>query len=174
MSLSLPQSNFFTTASGTKIHYLQTGNPKGQLLVCMHGLGGSTETYTPLLPYIPQHYNIVLVDFQGFGKSPLKSTTEPLSILGHVADIHDLIASLQGDSDGSAPASKVRRCNAPDGNVLLLIYIKSRSLSSGTPSVVSLASNTPPPTPKPLQGSHFSVQAVPAPTFPSFGRGCST
>jgi len=33
----------------------------------------------------------VLVDFQGFGKTPLASRTARLSISGHVSDIHDLV-----------------------------------------------------------------------------------
>jgi pimeloyl-ACP methyl ester carboxylesterase len=96
-------SSYLTTASGTKTHYLQGGNPSGPLLICLHGLGGSTETFLPLVSSLLQTHSVVLVDFPGFGKTPLTESARPLSIEGHVADLGDLIASLQGTS--SSPAS---------------------------------------------------------------------
>jgi pimeloyl-ACP methyl ester carboxylesterase len=93
-------SHFYTTSAGTKTHYLQTGDPTAKLLICLHGLGGSVETFKPLLAYLPRTQNIVLVDFQGFGKSPLTSATKPLSISGHVSDLHNLITHLQADNSG--------------------------------------------------------------------------
>jgi pimeloyl-ACP methyl ester carboxylesterase len=102
------ESKFFTTSRKTKTHYLQTGNRNGQLVICLHGLGGSVNTFKPLVPYLPIQYNIVLVDFQGYGQTPLTSRTEPLSIDGHVSDLHDLVAFLQTDSNGHAEGRKVR------------------------------------------------------------------
>lgn len=97
MSTPTPASSFFTTPSGTQLHYLQTGTPSGQTLICLHGIGGSTSTFTPLLPFLPQTLNIILVDFPGHGKTPLPKT-QPLSIAGHVNDLHHLITSLQTSS----------------------------------------------------------------------------
>ena len=99
-------SSYFTASSGTKTHYLQGGNLTGTLLVCLHGLGGSTETFIPLVPYLPPTHHIILVDFQGFGKTPLADPTQRLSIAGHAADVGELIASLQG-TVSSAPAKVV-------------------------------------------------------------------
>jgi hypothetical protein len=89
-------SSFHITSSGSKLHYLQTGCSSGPLLLCLHGLGGSTETFIPLLPYLPSCYSIVLLDFPGFGESPFipKSTTATVS--GYVADLGEFIAALQG------------------------------------------------------------------------------
>ncbi|KAJ9157565.1 Alpha beta hydrolase fold protein [Pleurostoma richardsiae] len=98
-------SSYFTTPSGTKIHFLQSGNPSGQLLICLHGLGGSTETFTPLLPLLPQSFNVVRVDFPGFGKTPLPAPPARVSVEGHVADLHHLITSLQAAALPAAPAA---------------------------------------------------------------------
>jgi 3-oxoadipate enol-lactonase len=99
-------SKFFTTTKGTKTHYLQTGDKNGTLLICLHGLGGSVNTFTSLVKYLPEKYNIVLVDFQGFGKTPLRSKTEPIIFGDYVPDLHDLVTFLQADS-GSVEGSKV-------------------------------------------------------------------
>jgi pimeloyl-ACP methyl ester carboxylesterase len=102
------ESKFFTTSKTTRTHYLQTGNRNGRLIICLHGLGGSVNTFKPLVPYLQEQYNIVLVDFQGYGQTPLTSKTEPLSIVGHVSDLYDLVTFLQTDGDSHAKGGKVR------------------------------------------------------------------
>ncbi|KAF1969460.1 alpha/beta-hydrolase [Bimuria novae-zelandiae CBS 107.79] len=92
-------SSFYTAESGAKLHYKQTGAESGPLIVCLHGLGGSTETYTPLLPLLPSKYRIILLDFPGFGQSSLPTTEKSLSINGHVSDVDEFIAHVQGSSD---------------------------------------------------------------------------
>ncbi|KAF6843920.1 alpha beta hydrolase fold protein [Colletotrichum musicola] len=103
---TLLSSSYFTAPSGTKTHYLQAGDPSGRLLVCLHGLGGSTETFAPLLPSLPRSYNTVLVDFQGFGKTSLADPTKKLSVAGHADDFRHLIASLE-TSAGERTAKSV-------------------------------------------------------------------
>ncbi|KAI4711221.1 hypothetical protein J4E89_003786 [Alternaria sp. Ai002NY15] len=99
-------SSHYKTTSGTNTHYLQGGDPSGPLLVCLHGLGGSTETFSPLVPSLPQAYNIVLVDFPGFGKTPLAGVTKALSVEGLVSDLDDLITHLT-KSETVAPSKAV-------------------------------------------------------------------
>ncbi|KAF2026262.1 alpha/beta-hydrolase [Setomelanomma holmii] len=96
-------SSYHTTAAGTKLHYAQTGSLSGPLLICLHGLGGSIEKFFPLLTYLPSTYHIILLDFPGFGKSPFPKQPSSISIANHVADLGDLISSLQrASSDSSA------------------------------------------------------------------------
>lgn len=114
-------SNYFTTSSGTNLHYLQGGDSSGPLLVCLHGLGGSTETFLPLVPFLPQDFSIVLVDFQGFGKTPLAKPQEKISIAKHVSDLGDLITSLQGYS-GLSASSKVIVVGHSLGAIIALHY----------------------------------------------------
>ena len=100
-------SNYITTSSGTKSHYLQGGDSSGPLLICLHGLGGSTETFLSLLPFLPQGFAIVLVDFQGFGKTSLANSDRRISIANHVSDLGDLVTSLQGRSGPSASSKTI-------------------------------------------------------------------
>jgi 3-oxoadipate enol-lactonase len=98
-----PTSHFHLTTAGTKLHYLQFGSTEGPLLLCLHGLGGSRDTFLPLLPVLPKSYKIILVDFQGFGKSPLIKSPNTISVARHVADMGDLIAAVQRPSRLSQP-----------------------------------------------------------------------
>lgn len=99
------ESGFITTPNDTKYHYLRTGSETGSLLICLHGLGGSTETFKPLLPQIPSDFSIVLLDFPGFGKSP-PAPNKP-SIAQYVSDLHYLVTSLQGNTSPETGERKV-------------------------------------------------------------------
>ncbi|KAI4693571.1 uncharacterized protein J4E88_001944 [Alternaria novae-zelandiae] len=114
-------SSYFKTSSGTNTHYLRGGDPSGPLLVCLHGLGGSTETFSPLVPSLLPTHNIILVDFPGFGKTPLAGVRKPLSVEGLVVDLADLIASLRESSNGSA-SSKVVIFGHSLGAIVALHY----------------------------------------------------
>jgi hypothetical protein len=76
--------------------------------ICQKGLGGSVNTFKSLARLLPGAYNQVLVDFQGFGDTPLTSKTEPLSVAKHVSDLNDLVLFLRRDSNGRTKEGKVR------------------------------------------------------------------
>lgn len=107
------------TLNGTNIHYLSSGNPQGRLAILLHGLGGSTETFRQLLPSIPPSYQIISVDIEGFGKSPL-NPDKPLSFARYVSDLHDLIAHVQEHSPTSA-TNETGNNSSGDGATVLLI-----------------------------------------------------
>lgn len=96
------QSHFLPKPDGSKLHYLQTGNPKGPLIVRLHGLGGSTAPFAPLVSRLPPNHNIVLLDFQSFGKSPPSS--QPPTISGLVSDLKHVTESLQMTRQGAEGA----------------------------------------------------------------------
>ncbi|EQB58327.1 hypothetical protein CGLO_01441 [Colletotrichum gloeosporioides Cg-14] len=122
MTTSALTSCYITTSSGTKTHYLLAGDRSGPPLVCLHGLGGSTETFLRLLPVLPSSCNIALVDFQGFGKTPLADRTKKLTIAGHVADLHDLLASLQDSPHKKRKISKAIIIGHSLGAIVALHY----------------------------------------------------
>jgi pimeloyl-ACP methyl ester carboxylesterase len=93
-------SSYHKTTNGTNTHFTQTGNPAGPLIVLLHGLGGSTETFTPLLPHLrPETYRLVCVDLEGLGKTSLSSPGVTLSITRYVDDLESLVASLQSSEE---------------------------------------------------------------------------
>ncbi len=61
-------------------------------LVCLHGAGGDTSTWLPVLPHLADAANVVVVDLPGHGASagPL-----PRSIRDHAAAIADLVVALR-------------------------------------------------------------------------------
>jgi alpha-beta hydrolase superfamily lysophospholipase len=94
------EDSFFTSPTGTKLHYVETGDSLGTIILGLHGLGGSTSTFEPLLQHIPKGYRTVLLDFPGFGNSTLSSPERRLSIDGHVTDLDHFVTHLQGTCNG--------------------------------------------------------------------------
>ncbi|MDN4588199.1 alpha/beta hydrolase [Xenophilus aerolatus] len=63
----------------------------GETLLCIHGLGGSSNTWTPLLAALSD-FRVIRPDLPGSARSPLLA--EPLSIEGYVSSIEALLAEL--------------------------------------------------------------------------------
>ncbi|CAK7264122.1 hypothetical protein SEPCBS57363_000910 [Sporothrix epigloea] len=100
-------SRFIDTPLGYRIHYRSAGNPTGQLVFCLHGLGGSTNTFTTLVPLLDACLCVISVDFPGFGKSPRPAGPNAcrISIADHVDILHHLVTSLQGAATPKSAAA---------------------------------------------------------------------
>ncbi|CAK7200411.1 hypothetical protein SEUCBS139899_003106 [Sporothrix eucalyptigena] len=99
-------SSLIETPLGYKIFYVTSGDPSGQIVICLHGLGGSTETFAPFVPLLDHSLYAIRVDFPGFGKSP-RPKNRRISIADHVANLHHLVTSLQAAApQASAAATK--------------------------------------------------------------------
>ncbi|KAJ5698132.1 hypothetical protein N7462_000137 [Penicillium macrosclerotiorum] len=93
-------SCYHETLKGARLHFTKSGNRSGDLIILLHGLGGSTETFRTILPaLLPEKNCLVSVDLEGFGKSLLSSADPILSIPRYVDDLEHLVASLQGTSE---------------------------------------------------------------------------
>jgi 3-oxoadipate enol-lactonase len=69
----------------------------GPVIVCVHGLGGSSNTWTPLLPALQGH-RIVRIDLPGSGRSP--TGDEPLSIAAMAEAVQAVCRQLDVTSAG--------------------------------------------------------------------------
>jgi 3-oxoadipate enol-lactonase len=64
---------------------------EGPSIVCIHGLGGSSNTWTPLMPALARH-RVIRIDLPGSGRS--QRVEGPLSIERYVAAVLDVCARL--------------------------------------------------------------------------------
>jgi 3-oxoadipate enol-lactonase len=55
---------------GSKLFYEQEGKKDGPAILCVHGLGGTTNFFQPIVSSL-QDYNIVRFDLSGHGRSDL-------------------------------------------------------------------------------------------------------
>lgn len=66
----------------------------GPAVVCIHGLGGSSNTWTPIMPALAGR-RVIRIDLPGSARSALGK--EQLSIAGYVAAVQEVIDALQVD-----------------------------------------------------------------------------
>jgi len=145
----LPLSNVKTVDSTglTKInnkllHYRQQGQASGSNLVFVHGLGGTSDYWTPLVQaaHLDQNHNLHLLDLEGHGLSP----TSPLSKLS----IESFAADLKGVFE---------HANISGGATLLAhsmgCLVALRFLLDNPDSVSKLILVGPPPSPLPAAAS---------------------
>ena len=60
----------FVDVGGYRIHYYALGPADGPVVVLVHGLGGRSEDWTKLAPYLAKTgYRVYLPDLPGFGRS---------------------------------------------------------------------------------------------------------
>jgi pimeloyl-ACP methyl ester carboxylesterase len=114
-------SKHFVTSGGTDTHYIVAGGDNGRLVILLHGLGGSADTFDDLVPLLPQTDKTVAVDLEGFGKTPL-NPGRPLSFPNYVADLHDLITHEQQARHSGGSHQKILLIGHSLGGIVSLHY----------------------------------------------------
>jgi pimeloyl-ACP methyl ester carboxylesterase len=121
--MSKNKTYYHTTANGSRIFVEECGT--GPLMVLMHGLGGTTNAFQPLISHFASSYTMLRFDFPGSGFSTFK---EPPSIPHFVEDLSLIIESrglkeapiLVGHSPGSIVAMHYASQH-PEVHALILI-----------------------------------------------------
>lgn len=94
---SRSKASTLTQVNSKSLYYKRAGNPAGPPAVFIHGLGGSHETFTPLITTmgLDKSHSLHLFDLEGHGLSPT-SPLSTLSIQSFVSDLAALCADLNG------------------------------------------------------------------------------
>jgi epoxide hydrolase 4 len=60
------------TVNGIKWHYVDEGNPSGQVILFLHGLPEGWYSWRYVLPLVDQKYRLIAIDMKGYGRSDLR------------------------------------------------------------------------------------------------------
>jgi pimeloyl-ACP methyl ester carboxylesterase len=83
-----------TPVSGFEVHYYALGPVAGKPVVLVHGLGGRSEDWQDLAPFLAASgYRVYLPDLPGFGRSE-KPANFSYSVLDEAAVVVDFIGAL--------------------------------------------------------------------------------
>lgn len=114
--------------SGISLNYVVQGDPKGQVIVLIHGAGDSWHSWQRVLPLLPSTYRVYAVTLRGHGLSDHPETG--FSRADFAADILDFLdqmqihhATLVGHSLGSFVSQKV--AEQDNGHIDRLVLIGS-------------------------------------------------
>jgi len=56
-------------ANGIHMAYIEMGDPKGPPVVLIHGYTDNARDWVPLIPFLNEHYRLIVVDIRGHGQS---------------------------------------------------------------------------------------------------------
>lgn len=114
--------------NGITLNYAVQGDPKGPVIVMLHGAGDSWHSFARVLPLIPSSYRVYAVTLRGHGLSDHPDTGYSRAdfagdILDFLDQLHIQHATLVGHSLGSFVAQKV--AEQDNGHLDRLILIGS-------------------------------------------------
>jgi pimeloyl-ACP methyl ester carboxylesterase len=115
-----------STARGS-ITALQSGNPEGEKILCLHGWLDNAASFIPLLPSL-ENYHVVAVDLAGHGSSQHRAAGYDYVFVDWIHDVLDILdaldwqqAHLLGHSMGGAIGTVVAASAPERVNKLILI-----------------------------------------------------
>ena len=136
-------SLLFKTKAGLTLNYVQQGDPKGPVIVLLHGAGDSWHSYDRVYPLIPRRYLVYGITLRGHGLSDHPETG--FTSDDFAGDILDFLeqksirhATLVGHSLGSFVAQRVAELDKGHLDRLVLIgsgpgLTKKPAASAGAP-----------------------------------------
>jgi pimeloyl-ACP methyl ester carboxylesterase len=68
--------------TGPKLHYVESGDPKGKPLVLLHGWPDSWFTWSRVVPLLPERFRAIAVDQRGYGDSERPASAYAISDFG--------------------------------------------------------------------------------------------
>lgn len=75
--------HFYKPAGGVNWHYIEAGNPDGEVILLVHGLPEGYYSWEKVIPLLDQSYRILAIDMKGYGRS---TSTDDNYEWHHVAD----------------------------------------------------------------------------------------
>ena len=73
----------------TSLAHARTGS--GDPLVLLHGIGGTSELWDPVVPAVAAHHEVIAVDLPGFGGSAALDASTPPSAAALAAAVHEFL-----------------------------------------------------------------------------------
>jgi len=134
-----------TTINSKQLYYRKAGTASGNPIIFIHGLGGSSETYTPLIAFLglEKAHSLHLLDLEGHGLSPT-SAASTTSISSYASDFLAL-----------AQYAKIKGATIIAHSMGCLVAL---TLALKNPEIVSkLILLGPPPTPLPEAAQTGSI-----------------
>ncbi|TVY90385.1 Uncharacterized protein LAWI1_G002391 [Lachnellula willkommii] len=134
-----------TTVGSKKLYYRHAGVSTGSPIIFIHGLGGSSEYYTPLISALglEKTHSLHLLDIEGHGLSPT-SAASTVTIESYASDFSNLAEQL--NIKGATVIAHSMGCL-----VAMTLALQNSALVS------NLALIGPPPSPVPEAGRNGSI-----------------
>jgi pimeloyl-ACP methyl ester carboxylesterase len=79
-----------TVVNGIQWHYVDEGNPDGEVILFLHGLPEGWYSWRYVLPLVDQNYRLIAIDMKGYGRSDLQDDDYDWhTVAGQIVDLMD-------------------------------------------------------------------------------------
>ncbi|GAA1284869.1 alpha/beta hydrolase [Pseudonocardia aurantiaca] len=149
---SQPRSATVDVATGVRLHYMEQGDPNGEVIVFVHGWPDSWYSFSRVLHHLPERYHAYALDLRGFGRSDRPADGYTIDDLAaDVVAFLDAVdvdrATLVGHSMGTFVARRAAQM-APDRTVALVLIGSAESTTNAVMREVrALLTELPDPVP---------------------------
>ncbi|CAH1737094.1 unnamed protein product [Aphis gossypii] len=62
-------AHLYVKVKGVKLHYVECGDPKGEIVLLLHGFPSCWISWHHQIPTLSEHFRVIAVDLKGFGDS---------------------------------------------------------------------------------------------------------
>lgn len=126
-----------TLSNGVTIRYLDEGDPRGTPIVLLHGYSDSWQSFSRVLPLIPDRFRVIAVDLRGHGGSDRPASGYGIGdmaddVVRLMADLELERAVMVGHSMGSFVAREVVRRAPRRFDRLVLVGSAANVINEGT------------------------------------------
>ena len=78
------------TVNGIQWHYVDEGNPDGEVILFLHGLPEGWYSWRYVLPLVDQNYRLIAIDMKGYGRSDMQDDNYDWHVVaGQTLDLMD-------------------------------------------------------------------------------------
>lgn len=139
--------------TGITMNYIETGDPKGPVVLLVHGYTDSSFSYSRVMPLLDRNYRILAIDQRGHGDSDKPETGYEMSDLSEdIAAFLDAVgaktATVVGHSMGSFVAMQTALDHPELVNRLVLIGTAPTANNSNVQSFVNAVNALKDPIPR--------------------------
>lgn len=88
--------NYLEVAKGLQMHYVDAGDPQGEVVLLLHGEPSWSYLYRKMIPiFAAQGYRVLAPDLIGFGKSDKPSQTSDYTYAHHLAWLEEFLNQME-------------------------------------------------------------------------------
>ncbi|XP_029345978.1 epoxide hydrolase 4 isoform X1 [Acyrthosiphon pisum] len=97
LSTTVYGTHSYVKVKGVKFHYVECGDPKGMIVILLHGFPSCWISWHHQIPTLSKHFRVIAVDLKGFGDSDKPSARKSYRVENLVNELAVFLSMLGVD-----------------------------------------------------------------------------
>ncbi|XP_026807034.1 epoxide hydrolase 4-like [Rhopalosiphum maidis] len=99
LSTTVYGTHSYVKVKGVKFHYVECGDPKGMIVLLLHGFPSCWISWHHQIPTLSKHFRVIAVDLKGFGDSDKPSARKSYRVENLVNELAVFLSMLGVDNN---------------------------------------------------------------------------